>query len=172
MDAPLRLVPPEKSSPQDVFTFRADARPSLWGAAACALLAAAAAGLGFAGTVPAVWAGPVAAMLLIISLWLLAAGVGQRAVRYSLGAARLEIERGLLGRRLESLELWRVRDVVLDQSLFERVRGVGRLTLYSTDRVEPVLTVGPVAGARALFDRVRDSVAAARKDARVLPVDG
>lgn len=172
MAAQLRLVPPEPTSPQDALSFRADARPALWSAAFFALLAGAAAWLGFADRAPHLGSSVVAALLLCAALWLLAKGVGQRAVHYSLTATRLEIERGLLGRRLESMELWRVRDVVLDQSLLERLRGVGRLTLYSTDRVEPVLVLGPVAGARALFERVRDSVAAARKDARVVPLDG
>lgn len=172
MAAQLRLVPRGEIVPQDRLSFRADARPSLFGAAIFALFSGAAAGLGFADLVSHLGSAVVASLLLFVALWLLAAGVGQHAVRYSLTATRLEIERGVLGRRLESIELWRVRDVVLDQSLLERMRGVGRLTVYSTDRVEPVLTLGPVAGARALFDRVRDTVAAARKDARVVPVDG
>jgi membrane protein YdbS with pleckstrin-like domain len=172
MAVQLRLVPPEGNSPQDVLTFRADARPALWGAAFFALGSLVGAGLGFADQVPHLPSAVAAALLLFVALWLAAAGVGQRSVRYSLSASRLEIERGLLGRRLESMELWRVRDVVLDQSLLQRLRGVGRLTLYSTDRVEPVLSIGPVAGARELFERVRDGVAMARKDARVVPVDG
>ncbi len=169
--AVLRAVPPDVS-PQESVTFRNDARPSLWSAALLAFASVTAAGLGFADRVPPLPSAIAAALLLFSALWLLAAGVGQRAVRYTLSGARLEIERGLLGRRLESMELWRVRDVVLEQSLFERVRGVGRLTLYSTDKVEPVLTIGPVASSRALFDRVRDLVAAARKDARIVAVDG
>lgn len=172
MAVQLRVVPPEPSLPQDVLTFRADARPSLWSAAFFALGSATAVGLGFVDRAPHLASAVAAALLLCLALWLLVAGIGQSAVRYTLSAARLEIERGLLGRRLESMDLWRVRDVVLDQSLLERVRGVGRLTLYSTDKVEPVLTIGPVASARALFDRVRDAVAAARRDARVMPVDG
>ena len=171
MVAPLRLVRPEPHSPQDSYSFRADVRPSLWGAGVFALLAAAAAAVGFAGRAQPLFCAVIAALFLVSALWLFAGGVSQHAVRYSLGSARLEVERGLFGRRLESIELWRVRDVVLDQTFFERVRGVGRITLHSTDRVEPVLTVGPVAGARALFERLRDAVAAARQNAGVVRVD-
>ena len=50
------------------------------------------------------------------------------------------------------------------------MRGVGRITLYSSDQLEPELDVGPVAGARSLFARLRDAVSAARKDAKVVPL--
>ena len=112
----------------------------------------------------------MAAAFLLWSAYLLLTFAGRRAVRYTLSAQRLEIEKGILGKRVESIELWRVRDLVLDQTLVERLRGAGRITLYSNDQVEPQLDVGPVAGARALFDRLRDAVAAARKDARVVPL--
>ena len=59
---------------------------------------------------------------------------------------------------------------MLDQTLVERMRGVGRITLYSSDQLEPELDVGPVAGARSLFARLRDAVSAARKDAKVVPL--
>ena len=95
---------------------------------------------------------------------------GRRAVRYTLTAQRLEVERGILGKRYESIDLWRVRDMVLEQTLFERMRGVGRITVLSSDQAEPELLVGPVAGARPLYDRLRDAVALARKEARVVPL--
>jgi len=94
----------------------------------------------------------------------------RRAVRYTLTPQRLEVERGILGKRYESIDLWRVRDVMLDQTLLERVRGVGRITVLSTDQLEPELLVGPVASARPLYDRLRDAVAVARKEARVVPL--
>jgi membrane protein YdbS with pleckstrin-like domain len=168
--APELRVVPSADGPAP-FTFRADARPALWGAALLAIFSIAAAALGFSAQLPPLGAAPLSAALLLGALWLFASGVSRRTAHYSLTAQRLEIARGLLSRRIESIELWRVRDVVLDQGLFERLRGVGRLTLYSSDQVEPVLTLGPVTSARALFERLRDAVAAARKDARVVPVD-
>jgi uncharacterized membrane protein YdbT with pleckstrin-like domain len=103
-------------------------------------------------------------------MYLLSTFTLRRAVRYRLTPLRLEVERGVLGRRFESIDLWRVRDVVLEQNLLERLRGVGRITVLSTDQVEPELLVGPVAGAKPLYDRLRDAVALARKQARVIPL--
>src|SRR5205807_1810993 len=128
--------------------------------------------LGFEGVVRPLIAGPLAAALLLAAAWQLASGIARRNVLYKLGPQRLEIERGLLGKRFESIDLWRVRDVVLEQSLLQRLRGAGTLTVYSSDQVDPVLAIGPVAAAKSLYDQLRDAVAAARKDARVIPVDG
>lgn len=166
MPPQLRLVTPDAGTQ----TFRADARLRLWGAAACAAAAIGFTVLGYGKSVTAVLAAFVAAGFLLWSAYLAITFAGRRAVRYSLSASRVEVEKGVFGKRYESIELWRVRDVVLDQSLPERLRGVGRITLYSNDQVEPQLLIGPVADAKALFDQLRDAVAAARKDAKVVPI--
>jgi len=172
MASQLRVVKPQSAAePPPLAVFRADARLRLWAVAVCAGAAIALTVLGYERALRPIAAGPLAALFLFMGAYLLVTYTARRAVRYTLRGQRLEVEKGLLGRRYESIELWRVRDVVLDQALLERVRGVGLITLYSTDQVEPVLHVGPVASAKALFDLIRDAVAAARKDARVVPLD-
>ena len=150
--------------------FRPEARPQLWGAGACACAAMLFTWLGYTRSVRPLFAGPVAAGFLLWGMSLLLGFAVRRAVEYRLTSARLEVERGLFAKRVETLELWRVRDVVLEQTLFERVRGAGRITLYSSDQLEPQLVIGPVSGGRALFERLRDTIAAARRDAKVLPL--
>lgn len=171
MPAQLRVV--EQDQPDDArptLEFRTDARLRLWGSALCAMWAMGFTVAGYAPWLAPVLAGPLAAAFLLWSAYLILTYVTRRSVRYTLTASRLEIERGLLGKRVESIELWRIRDVVLDQALLERLRGVGRITLFSTDQVEPQLQLGPVAEARLLFDRMRNRVAAARKDAQAVPI--
>jgi membrane protein YdbS with pleckstrin-like domain len=171
MPSQLHLVAGDLPASSAIATFRADARLRLWGAAACSALAIVFTILGYARTVVPVLAGPVAAAFLLWSAYLAVTCAARRSVRYTLSAQRLEIEKGIFGKHIESVDLWRIRDVVLDQALLERVRGVGRITVYSSDQVEPVLVLGPLAGAKPLFDRLRDAVAAARKDARVVPLE-
>ena len=170
MASQLQLVVPESESPAPVASFRTDARLRLWGAGACASLCIVLTALGYDRSLRPVVAGPVAAAFLLWSFYLVATFTLRRAVRYRLTPQRLEVERGILGRRFESIDLWRVRDVVLEQSLVERLRGVGRITVLSSDQVEPELLVGPVAEAKPLYDRLRDAVATARKQARVVPL--
>jgi membrane protein YdbS with pleckstrin-like domain len=171
MPSQLRLV--EEGTPEDAAPaaiFRADARLRLWGAAACATVAIFFTMVGYSRRVPPVLVGPLAAAFLLWAAYLLATFAVRRAVRYTLSVQRLEIEKGILGKRYESVELWRVRDVVLEQSFFERLRGVGRITVYSSDLSDPVLQLGPAADGKSLFDRLRDAVAAARKGAQVIPL--
>jgi uncharacterized membrane protein YdbT with pleckstrin-like domain len=153
-------------------TFRADARLRLWGAAGCALAAIAFTALGYGrGGLSPVLAGPLAAAFLLWAAYLMATFAARRSVRYALTAQRLEIQSGVFSRRVESVDLFRIRDVILEQAFFERLRGAGRVTVYSTDLAEPVLHLGPLADARALFDKLRDAAAAARKDARVVSLE-
>src|SRR5438105_4665135 len=159
MAAQLQLVQGDPP-PEALASVRADARLRLWGAALCAMGALVFTAFGYRRTVLPVLAGPIAAAFLLWAGYLLATFADRRAVRYTLTPERLEIEKGIFGRRIESVELWRIRDVVLDQTLFERLRGVGRITVYSSDQVEPQLDIGPVPGARILFDRLREAIAA------------
>lgn len=166
----LHLVAPEGDESPAIASFRVDARLRLWGAGVCALLAIGLTWVGYRRLLHPALAGPIAAAFLFWALYLLATFTGRRAVRYRLTPQRLEVERGILGKRYESVDLWRVRDLVLEQTLLERMRGVGRITVLSSDQVEPELLLGPVASAKELYDRLRDAVAAARREARVVPL--
>src|SRR5690349_18644850 len=112
MPPQLRLV--AEDQPPPLATATADARLRLWGAAVCALLAIALTAAGYERALRPVFAGPLAAAFLLWAAYLLATYAGKRAIRYTLTAQRLEIEKGILGKRYESIELWRVRDVVLE----------------------------------------------------------
>ncbi len=53
--------------------------------------------------------------------------------RYSLFNDRLLIKRGFFTRHREELRLYRIKDVILRQSLLQLIFGVGTLTIWSTD---------------------------------------
>lgn len=53
--------------------------------------------------------------------------------RYTLLSDRFLINRGLLTRHQEELRLYRIKDVILKQTLLQRLFGLGTLTIYSTD---------------------------------------
>jgi uncharacterized membrane protein YdbT with pleckstrin-like domain len=102
------------------------------------------------------------------ALWQVFAALAKGGYRYTLTKQRLDLERGLMSKRRESVELWRVRDVVLDQSVLDRMRGSGTMTIFSTDQVEPTLVVGPIADAQRNYEALRDATQAARRDGRVM----
>jgi uncharacterized membrane protein YdbT with pleckstrin-like domain len=149
--------------------FRADARLRLLGAAACVGTAFALIAAGYRHLLTPVIAGPLSAWFLLWSADLLLTFAARAALRYTLTSERLEIEKGLFARRRQSIELWRVRELVLEETLLERVRGVGRITVLCSDPRAPSLDIGPVAGARKLCEELRFAVAGARRQGRLVP---
>ena len=142
---------------------RTDVRPLLWSIGLVSLAGVVAMGLALASVIPiqAGWA--ALGVALVVAAILAVRGLGRRAVVYRVTAQRIEIERGYLSKRYESIDLFRIKDVVLEQGLVDRMRGVGMVTVYSTDQVEPVLAIGPIPEAKELFQKLRDAVGAARR---------
>ena len=61
--------------------------------------------------------------------------------KYSITEDRLFRETGLLNLREEELLLYRVRDLTLTRSLWQRIFGVGTITVTSSDRTTPSLEI-------------------------------
>lgn len=59
--------------------------------------------------------------------------------RYTLTDNRLLVNSGLFSLREDEVKLYRVRDVVMTQSLGERLFGVGTVTVVSSDATSPEL---------------------------------
>lgn len=92
--------------------------------------------------------------------------------RYKLTLRRIELEKGVLSKTVDSLELWRVLDVRYTQSVFDRILGVAKVTVMSTDQTSPELVLYGLPNARALFERLRDAVQLARHSNRPMELVG
>lgn len=114
--------------------------------------------------------GLVCAALIVLGLRLVGRILSRKSESYRLSAQRLDLEHGIFGKKYEAIELWRIKDVVLEQGLIDRLLGNGRLTIYSTDQVEPLLQLGPLRDAKPVYERLRDAMVQARKDQRVMQV--
>lgn len=92
--------------------------------------------------------------------------------RYKITLRRIELESGVLSKSLDSLELWRVLDVKYSQNLWDRILGVARVTVMSTDQSTPELSLYGLPNARELFERLRDAVQVARHSNRPMELVG
>jgi hypothetical protein len=88
------------------------------------------------------------------------------STKYKVSARRIETEEGVLAKKVETLELWRVLDVEYSQSLLDRILKNGRIKLISTDQTNPELLLHGLPNHRALFEQLRDAVQAARQTNR------
>ena len=61
--------------------------------------------------------------------------------RYALSEDRLFLKRGFLNVHQDEIVLYRVRDLRVSQSLWQRVFGVGTVTVISTDKSIPELAL-------------------------------
>lgn len=86
--------------------------------------------------------------------------------RFKITGRRVETEVGVLGKKVESLELWRVLDVRYERSLGDRLLGNAKITLLGTDQTTPVLVLYGLPRHRELFERLRDAVQTARMTSR------
>jgi membrane protein YdbS with pleckstrin-like domain len=92
-------------------------------------------------------------------LWALGrAFLSKASLSYRLTNHRLFIVRGLLSRQHDELELIRVDDVSVRQSLLQRWLDVGTVTVVSTDASNPRLEIEGISEALALKERIRAQV--------------
>ena len=86
---------------------------------------------------------------------------------YKLTDQRLVITSGVLNRRNEQIELFRVKDIDWEEPLMLRLFSLGRLTIRSTDSTEPIATLNALPGGEAVVDTFRGAVSRLRAKNRV-----
>jgi membrane protein YdbS with pleckstrin-like domain len=78
-----------------------------------------------------------------------------KAARYRLTNQRLTIEGGLISKRVDDIDLRLVQDVALEQSALERLLGVGRLDIVSSDHARPRLVLTGIVAPRDVREQIR-----------------
>ncbi|MBK8264954.1 MAG: PH domain-containing protein [Nannocystis sp.] len=90
--------------------------------------------------------------------------------RFKVSGRRVETEMGILSKRVDSLELWRILDVRYEQSFADRIFNNAKIILIGTDQSHPMLTLHGLPNHRALFEKLRDAVQTARLSSRPMEV--
>lgn len=97
-------------------------------------------------------AGPALAAALLASAWL-----RSRLRRYVLTSQRVIATQGLLSRKRSEVELADIRHLSLEQSLGQRLLGVGDLRIESSGGSDVEVRVAGIARAGELMERIRQS---------------
>ncbi len=85
--------------------------------------------------------------------------------RYRLSENRIFREKGFLNLKEEEVLLYRVRDLELTRSLWQRIFRVGTVCIYSSDKTTPHLDLQNVRDPKAVKELIYEKVEQA-KDAR------
>jgi len=91
--------------------------------------------------------------------------------QYVLTRERLRLMTGVINRRTEELELYRVRDTTLIEPLWMRIFGLGTIIMVTSDRSHPEMRVEAIRDSRKMLDQIRHQVEEMRAEKRVREVD-
>jgi membrane protein YdbS with pleckstrin-like domain len=120
------------------------------------------------------WGGPwwlwlavaVIGLIVIVAPWLTIL-----ATRYRITNYRIDYERGVLSKRIDTLELWHVDDIDFRQSLLDRIMGIGSIIVLSNDKTTPRLELHGVPHPREIFDALKQRVIAVKRQRGVIKMD-
>lgn len=107
-------------------------------------------------------------LFIILWKWLVV-----KNMKYELTTERLRMRHGVLNKKLDELELYRVRDYKLDQPFFLRLFSLGNIILQTSDRTHPTVVIQAIPDSENLREQLRTYVEACRtrKGVRELDVE-
>jgi uncharacterized membrane protein YdbT with pleckstrin-like domain len=94
--------------------------------------------------------------VLTLGLWLIPLWWRTRGIRYRVTTRRIVVETGVLSKRLEQVDLYRINDYTADRPFFQRLLGTGNLLLKTADKSTPEISLlGLKTDVVALYERLR-----------------
>lgn len=119
------------------------------------------------------WKGrPARRLFLFLSLrtWLRLL-VGGRATHYKITDERLIITKGRLSRKVEEIELYRVKDTGLSQGMRQRLFRIGHVDVTTSDANAPEVTLSDVPNPSKVREILRRAVENRRDAKQVREID-
>lgn len=107
--------------------------------------------------------GAAAVFMFGLHLW-------RNSIKFRVSNSVIEHERGLLSKRIDVVQLWRVKDVVYKQSLVDRVLGIAHIQVVTSDATNPSFDIVGMPASRQLFENLRDSIEIQRQAKNVYGV--
>lgn len=78
-----------------------------------------------------------------------------KMIYYEVCAERIEFSRGILDRKVDNLDMFRVTDLKLRRSLLDCILGIGRVVLITSDKTDPEFIFEKVNNSRDLYDIIK-----------------
>lgn len=116
------------------------------------------------------WYIPLALIVVGLAL-LLVPVIIARSIRYRVTNYRIDYERGVLSKTIDTVELWHVEDVRFHQSLGDRIAAIGNITVISNDETTPHLEMRGIPHPRQLFDQLKQRIIAVKRQRGVIKMD-
>ncbi len=116
--------------------------------------------------------GILALAVLTLGIWLLPRWWHRASKLYRVTTRRIVVETGVLSKRLEQIDLYRIADYTVDRPFGQRVMGTGNLWLKTFDKSTPELHVHEIkTDVVALYEKLRVATEAEKTRRGVRMVD-
>lgn len=113
----------------------------------------------------------VAVLLVLVVAFAVKRFLDVKCRLYEVSNQRVRLTRGILSKRTDGLELYRVDDTLLMQPFLLRLVSRGNVQLVTSDRTNPTMLLEAVPNSRWLWDETRRAVEACRDRKRTRVVD-
>ncbi len=113
--------------------------------------------------------------ILTLGLWLLVRWFQTLGKTYRITSRRIVVETGVLSKKLEQIDLYRVADYTVERPFGQRLMGTGNLLLKTFDKTTPELNVLAIkTDVVKLYESVRAATEAdkARRGVRMVDYEG
>lgn len=95
------------------------------------------------------------AIVGLVVLGLLIRVLRLKMIYYEVSGDRIEWSRGILDRRVDNIDMFRVVDLKMRRSLLDCVFGVGTVALITTDKTDPQFVFEKIRDCRYLYDTIK-----------------
>ena len=92
-------------------------------------------------------------------------------IRYEITTEELKHSHGILSRKHEFIELYRIKDFQVDLPLVYRIFGLGNLIIYTSDKTSPIFYLRAIKNPGSIYAILRDRVERNRREKHVFEVD-
>jgi uncharacterized membrane protein YdbT with pleckstrin-like domain len=114
---------------------------------------------------------PAFAGLILPLIWIIWRFLVIRCEIFELTSQRLRISHGVFNQKIDEIELYRIKDVLVERKWWMRIFGLGSLHLETSDRSLPQVTIPAISDAIGLREILRKEVEAVRDKKRVRELD-
>ena len=116
--------------------------------------------------------GALVLAIVTLGLWLIPLWWMSHGRRYKLTTKRVVVETGILNKRLEQTDLYRVSDYTVLRPISQRLLGTGNVNLRTLDQTSPEVPVSNIkTDVVALYERIRAATEVEKKKRGVRVMD-
>ncbi len=80
-----------------------------------------------------------------------------KSVRYKITQDRIEWSRGILQRRVDNIDMFRIVDMKMERTLPDILVGIGSITLITSDKTDPNFKFEKLRGSKQIYDIIKKS---------------